>query len=147
MADIHLLYNRDVTLPDRIARCWDAIERRIAGTNPGCSLQCPAFHEFTYKGFDCVILRCLAVNTQWIGFIRKNETPLEWKRHDCRPFIAGIDFETDEIVGFHTEHLLTDFMLTRTEYNTPDFICSKLREYIDVCRDTVVKPKKHVRAL
>ena len=136
-------------IAERVLENMKCIEERRRGGTDGTtlppSLPVVCYHIFTYKKYECWLLRLSSMHEKWVGVIREPvDNRLIWPAERAfgkRPFAVGIDIDiaSDDarthLVGFHTSHLqdLTSFDGVRTANRSVDYIVDQLREYIDTC--------------
>lgn len=120
----------------RVLEALKKIRRARKATKPGHVLRCPAYHVFLYKDVKCTLIRCLLMDSAWVGFVRvPRKTTWSWPEDEPCPFTCGVDFEIqdgrDVLVGFHTLHVL-DWNLDRPALpRTADYVSGKLCEFVD----------------
>ena len=98
------------------------------------------YHNFVYKGYECLLVRGFALNRRWCSIIRVGgkQKNLTLPRMQYTPMVAGVDFDfsegDDRIVGFHQEHLVCNRDLPGLKHvQDVDYMAMKTRQFIDIC--------------
>ena len=119
----------------RVTSTLDRIETELNNESQ-TNLKVPPYHWFVYKDIKCGLLKCLRLNTVWVGFVCM-PTNRKWPEDArVRPFRVGIDldvqFNGEHLVGFHTMHLQDDVSLQGVDRRkTTDYVVEQLRAFID----------------
>ena len=104
----------------------------------------PIYFFFSYLGYRCYVMKCLHVNSTWVGLveIRPKKKRLVWPKdaQRKRPFgNVGIDFDFEldgnHYLGFHTNHLNNMRGLAGVYFDqSGDYVALQLKNFIKTSR-------------